>query len=313
MIQIEVDDDTLFSVRIATSPLWETLSSLALLARNRGEVPFPYGGWARSTRRALSPLLRDELIGWMRRLHPLWLPSVLTPIPTSSAPDLHDELIAVKSRLAEAGSNDIPDDFVEMIEDYWQVGIAPYWSSMKAALEEEILFRGRTLATEGADVLLSSLGGRVEWDRPRLAAPCQIDGTWQLTGTTLLIVPLVFARGMRIFSVDRRYAALSYQARGAVVLDENEPTGERPVAPDDDRLAVLLGRGRAAVMRALVVPTTTKAVADFVGLAPSTVSQHLTALSTAGVVRRRRVGSRVLYELDRGGFALLSHLENGTT
>jgi hypothetical protein len=97
-------------------------------------------------------------------------------------------------------------------------------------------------------------------------------------------VPVLFARGMRIFWQDRdNVVAISYQARGAAVLDERHGTGPPPRARSggDDRLAILLGRGRAAVMRTLVVPTTTTAVADRVRLAPSTVSQHLSALAAA--------------------------------
>jgi DNA-binding transcriptional ArsR family regulator len=117
---------------------------------------------------------------------------------------------------------------------------------------------------------------------------------------------------MRIF-VNRQdgVAAMSYQARGAAVLDEQVVDGpsERLGRSGRDRLAILLGKGRATVMRALVVPTTTTAVSTAVGLAPSTVSQHLAALSAAGVVRRTRNGFRVLYELDHGGFALLRHVD----
>jgi DNA-binding transcriptional ArsR family regulator len=95
------------------------------------------------------------------------------------------------------------------------------------------------------------------------------------------------------------------------VFDEraNEKPARNNLPPRADRLAELLGRGRASVLRALVVPTTTTVVARAVGLAPSTVSQHLSALHLAGVVRKRRSGSRVLYELDHGGFILLNQVD----
>jgi len=49
-------------------------------------------------------------------------------------------------------------------------------------------------------------------------------------------------------------------------------------------------------------------VAASLGMAKSTVSQHLTVLSASGLVWKQRLGGRVLYQLDRGGVALLERL-----
>jgi DNA-binding transcriptional ArsR family regulator len=62
------------------------------------------------------------------------------------------------------------------------------------------------------------------------------------------------------------------------------------------------------VLRALTVPATTTALATTLGLAPSTVSEHLSGLQAAGVVYRRRAGRRVLYELEPAGLALVNLL-----
>ena len=59
-----------------------------------------------------------------------------------------------------------------------------------------------------------------------------------------------------------------------------------------------------------VVEPTTSALADQLGLAASTVSQHLSALVSAGVVQRHRAGTRVLYELNRSGVTLTQCLMN---
>ncbi|MFH9726838.1 helix-turn-helix domain-containing protein [Streptomyces sp. NPDC017254] len=117
---------------------------------------------------------------------------------------------------------------------------------------------------------------------------------------------------------------MSYQAEGAAVLAAETPsggpaggrTGGRAGGRADesargDRLEILLGRSRAGVVRALLAPTTTSDLAATLGLAPSTVSEHLTSLVAAGVVRRRRAGVRVLYELDGAGVVLLRQLDNG--
>jgi DNA-binding transcriptional ArsR family regulator len=62
------------------------------------------------------------------------------------------------------------------------------------------------------------------------------------------------------------------------------------------------------VLRALTVPTTTTGLAGALGLAPSTVSEHLAGLQAAGVVHRRRAGRRVLYGLEPAGIALVNLL-----
>ncbi len=309
MIRLSLDEMTLRGIRVAVSPLWESLSGLALLARYRGEVPFPYTNWARHARAALPEPVRTELLDLTRALHPAWLPSFSVPVPTTPGLEITAELDALSAQ----GSADDGrlDRFVALAREYWQAALAPYWPSMRNVLEEEILFRGHRLATEGADAMLADLGGRVRWERPVLYAPYQIDLDRRLDNAQLFIVPVLFARGMRILSSPQtNVVAMSYQARGAAVLAEQStvtPAGD--AAPDGgDRLAILVGRGRAAVMRALVAPTTTTAVASAVGLAPSTVSQHLSALSSAGVVRRTRAGYRVLYELDHVGVALLEHV-----
>nr|AGZ93999.1 arsr family transcriptional regulator [Streptomyces sp. MMG1662] len=73
-------------------------------------------------------------------------------------------------------------------------------------------------------------------------------------------------------------------------------------------MALLIGTGRARIMRALEMPKTTTAVAQSLGLAKSTVSQHLVVLTSAGIVWRQRLGGRVFYQLDHSGFALLEQL-----
>jgi len=332
MIKLEIDSESLSGVRIAGSPLWDTLSSLALLARYGSQVPDPYTGWATRTRVGMNPVVLTHLVRWMGDLHPLRLPDVFTPPPRPCRTTLHGEVAAVRAtprarRLASvretypAGAPDgvralTEDDgltrFLDLIEEYWSVAIDPYQSSIDTVLGEEILARGRTLATAGAHAMLTGLGGRLAWEPPVLVAPHQLDLTRRIVRGQLLIVPSLFARGMRIFAAGPGgVTAISYQARGAGILDHECGPVERGAGmpEEDDGLAALVGRGRAAVMRTLTVPATTTSIASTLRVAPSTVSQHLAALSSAGIVTRCRVGVRVLYELDHGGLALLEHVD----
>ena len=61
-------------------------------------------------------------------------------------------------------------------------------------------------------------------------------------------------------------------------------------------LASLLGRTRAALLESLAEPASTHTLARRHGLAPSTVSEHLTVLHDARLVIRRRHRHAVIYQ-----------------
>lgn len=151
MIRLRLDELTLGRVRIAISPLWEAISSLALITRYRSETPYPYAKWAATAVRRVPPALRRELATTVRTQ---WVspssPSSLAPIPQEPSPAIEDELLALRA----AGH----DRFAQLMSDYWNIAVAPCWPDMRGVLEEEILVRGRTLVTWGADKMLQDLG-----------------------------------------------------------------------------------------------------------------------------------------------------------
>ncbi|MCF0095053.1 ArsR family transcriptional regulator [Micromonospora sp. MH99] len=327
MIRIELDEPTLARTRIAISPLWEVLTSLYVLHRNPGEAPWPYTGWARHARRVLAEVpatapVRVLTIGSRA-------PDFLTPVPSSAAPTLAEQLAELRATPAEVIAEQIPryhrlddlpgwlspfvtdrqaalDRLADGIEAYWDAAIAPWWPAMRAALDEEVLHRARALAADGPDALLADLHERVRWDKPVLTLVKPLEQRFEAVNQRLLLVPLIFSRGALTCSTDHpEIVAVSYQARGAVLLAEGGPVPAPGAAPTTDRLAVLVGRGRAQVLRALTRPATTAGLAATLGLAPSTVSEQLSALLAAGVVHRRRVGRRVLYGLEPAGVALV--------
>lgn len=302
MIRIRLDDLTLGRVRMATSPSWEAFSSLALTSKYRGEIPFPYTKWAMAARRRVSPALHNELTSAMRT-HWVSLSSCLIPSLRGSSPaTIEGELTVLRA----AGH----DRFAQLLSDYWAAAIAPYWPDMRGALEVEILVRGRTLATAGAGMMLQDLEERIRWEHPELSMPYQADLDWAMTDGCLIVVPVLFARGARMLSALHETVAFSYQAEGVAVFHEAAGNTGKPIGDmrPRDRLTAIFGRGRAAVLRGLLSPATTTGLATSIGLAPSTVSQHLAVLCSAGLVRRHRIGSRVLYELDDSGTVLLTQL-----
>lgn len=328
MIRIELDEPTLARTRIATSPLWEAVTSLYLLLRHPDEAPWPYTGWARHARRMLAevPETRPARLFFVAGARS---PDFLTPIPPGPAPTIEQELAALRATPPEVVAAQIPnyhrpDDLPEwlrpFVDDparafgrladglaaYWEAAIAPWWPAMRAALDEEVLHRARALAADGPDALLADLHERVRWERPVLTLVKPPEQHFSAVDQRLLLIPLIFSRGALACSTDdAEVVAVSYQARGAVLLADGTPAPAEPAAPATDRLAILVGRGRAGVLRALTRPATTAGLAATLGLAPSTVSEHLAALLAAGVVHRRRVGRRVLYGLEPAGLALV--------
>ena len=84
--------------------------------------------------------------------------------------------------------------------------------------------------------------------------------------------------------------ALVYPARGIAELWQPTPPAH------SDALASLLGRTRAALLESLAEPASTHTLARRHGLAPSTVSEHLTALHNARLITRRRHRHAVIYQ-----------------
>ncbi|MFB7517412.1 ArsR/SmtB family transcription factor [Streptomyces sp. NPDC056144] len=324
MIRIELDEASLGSTRIAISPLRDAFCAMHLALPHR-RPSWPYQAWVGQARE----VWRED-----DRLRPLWrlleegpgeVSDFLLPRPVGTV-HVHEELAALRAtdpafvreqvEVCYPGLTDAP--FLQpYLEDpeaacaaladayaaWWEGAIEPYWPTMRRLVEDEVLFRARTFATEGVDALFAGLESRGRWTPPVLELTKYIEAAYAPGERRLVLVPLVFAEGCRLYSTDDpEVFALSFQARGAAAL--REPV--EPVA--DDRLGLLLGRGRAAVLRELGGPLTTAGLADRLGLAPSTVSEHLSVLAEAGVVTRHRVGRSVYYQLTDTGRSLLALL-----
>jgi DNA-binding transcriptional ArsR family regulator len=328
MLCVDIDIVALGGVRMAVSPLWETLSSLVLLVRHPDDVPWPYDGWARIARRALRREAAASIDVMLAEICRGELPAFLAPPPAAPEASIEEELSvllgqaeeAVQARARQARSRALrPFEtapapalarYAEGVHAYWDRAVRPHWPLLRAALSDEISFRARYLATDGPAAVLAGLKGRVRWAAPELRISMAGQNQRIACHHRLTLVPAIFGRSLTLVATDPTGGvAISYQARGvaAVLTRMLTQTGHVPAdAPERaDPLAILIGGGRATVMRALVTPTTTTALARGLGLAASTVSEHLATLVAAGVARRRRSGSQVLYELSHHGVHLL--------
>lgn len=328
VLRIELDDATLARTRIAISPLWDTVCALALL---RQEQPsWPYADWAANARRVLAtPAAAPARLFTV--LEP-YTPDCLTPVPHTANATIDEELDRLRATPPEvAGAqftayfpDGVPERYRPLVTDtgaafgrladglaaFWRGAMAPYWPGMRRVLEQEVLHRARLLAADGPDALLSDLHDRVSWQRPVLTLQKRVEHYHRVRDQRLVLVPVLFSAGMLACTTDDpEVVVVTYAARGTAVL----AGGQAHTAPesDNDRLALLLGRGRSTVLRSLAVPSTTAGLAATLGLAPSTVSEHLSVLVEAGVAYRHRAGRQVVYGLEPAGRALMSLVSAG--
>ncbi|WP_306205886.1 ArsR/SmtB family transcription factor [Actinoplanes sp. RD1] len=327
MIRIHFGDATIDRTRIAVSPLLELTAGLELVHRHPARAPWPYTEWAATAREVLrtapatAPLrVYAQLYGTE---HGRPTPDVFTPVPAGSRPALGDQLAALRrtppalvvAQLAKHYPEGVPefltpyrDDpgrafgrLADALQAFAELALAPYWPAMRAALDEEVLLRARTLAAAGPEELLIGVRGRAHWDRPVLSLPKRNESVLNARDKRLLLVPVLLLEDKITVSTDHpEIVMITYQARGAAVLASRPGSGRRP----RDRLAQLIGPGRAAVLRALAEPATTTGLAAALGVSASTVSEQLTALLATGAVTRTRSGRRVLYTRSPAGATL---------
>jgi len=102
----------------------------------------------------------------------------------------------------------------------------------------------------------------------------------------MVFVPVTLTAGSWLCDAPDGQYALVYPARGP---------GATPPEPADDALDRLIGRGRAAILRALDRLATTTELAASLNLSLGTVGGHLAVLRDAGLGAGARVGRRVIY------------------
>jgi DNA-binding transcriptional ArsR family regulator len=319
VIRIELDDERLSRTRLAVSPIWELVASLCVL--HDDEPPLEHAEWIVRTRRTLRGGVKlgpvADPFGGKRVI-----PDFVAPIPDVPSPGIESELEVVRTTdpdvvradIADAYGDDVPPpwdaflarprEMVDRLADgmhaYWEAVLAEDWPRLRSVLEGDLLGRARALALSGPAAVLEELHPRMRW-RPPVIELDKPNEELAFEGRSLVLMPLVFAKSVLISNQSReQIVALGYQARGTAEL----------AAPDggDGRLDLLLGAGRATVLRGLEQPASTTELALRLSYAPSTVSAHLDVLSRAGLIDRHRVRRSVFYGLNETGRSLVALL-----
>ena len=295
-------------VRFARSPLTEAAESLWILIS--GKVQPIQQGWYRRVRGRLETvdldLLRTVVPGTGIGLADFLLPSgeattieeqlrSVAELPTERlAANLHrlwpDGLPTRAGALLTdpAGARSLAD----ALWHYWTIGLAPYWDRICAVIDGDIAFRAAALTRHGAADMFNGLHAKVGLTGDLLRLNMTHTAERQLDGGGMRLVPSVFSWPYIVFDIGAtRPNSLVYPARGLGDL-WHRTTALRP----DDPLAKLLGRTRAAVLTALVVPGTTTGLARLLDQCPPAISQHVSVLRRSNLIVSRRSGRNDWHE-----------------
>jgi DNA-binding transcriptional ArsR family regulator len=183
-------------------------------------------------------------------------------------------------------------------------GFGPIWRQCQAALDREL---ERVAVATALDAQLELLDGL-------LAQGTVTDGGWRVAcplnstpsdlrridfpDTGLVLVPLVAGQRASILELSgTTMRRVAYPVRSTI--------SARAGQPPSAALEGLLGVPRAQILRALQCPTSIGRLAEALRAVPSAATHHVSALESAGLVRRERVGRRVLVRRTARGEAVL--------
>lgn len=188
------------------------------------------------------------------------------------------------------------------------VTLAPHWSRVRSRLGEVRAAYVGTMADGGVEQLLTTLcGPLIRWRPPVLEVTTEHDADIHLNGRGLVIAPTMFSNGqiqLLFPTLDPAQApTLAIPTLRATTLETTlwEGVGESTARSLDD----LLGRTRAAVLRATVHGCGTTELARRLNISKATASHHTTVLRNAHLISTRREGKTVVHTATSLGMGLL--------
>lgn len=292
MIRIWLGPEDIARTRIAPAPLplHEVFVSLAAPLAGGTGGPDPDG--------------RPELTRWLRDLRAgVASPDgLLAPLPEDRSLEgalewlLTTSVGRVRSLAAE-------------VRTYYDRRVAGELAAWESVVRLDVNERSRALATGGVEALLALLDPWAAWRNPMLGVVSTIDLDLRPNGAGLLLVPSVFARQLWVGGQGESTVVV-YPVRRPRCA-EHRATGQRsvstyPVGGTGDPLTALLGRSRAAVLRAALVGANTTDLARRAGISTPSASQHASVLRDAGLLRTTRHGKAAHHTLTPLARALLT-------
>lgn len=306
MIRYELAGPDLSEVRFAISPLNELTLSLRAL-RDPGRFPL-HLPWLRSV--GTADLDRETLLALTNDR--LWTPDFLNPRPRTPLARLEDELEVVaatppdrvRADLAAVHFDDGPpavlggnpqevlSRVLTALRGYWDACFEPHWQRMRAVLEADIVYRGRTIVHSGMAAMFADISPRVSLADDVLSirlTTSKVDYRRTTAGVGLTVVPTLFTRNPSTPISPQEPPVMFYPARGLGTLW----TTDRPQAPR--ALRDLIGETRSGLLTLLEAPASSTELAVRLGVTTTAVNQHLRAMRAAGLLTSARHGRSVLY------------------
>ncbi len=217
-----------------------------------------------------------------------YAPDFVAPPPRTPLPDVAEELARVRATPPERVRQELAlafegreppavalpllDDpaaalpaLVDLMAEYWERAIAPWWDAIRAVLEADIRQRSRHLAGGGALELFAGLHADVRWHDGALLVDRPHEAVVELAGRGLQLVPAAFGWPRVGAMFDPPWQpALIYPPRGVGDLwaSATEDPRHSEAAGDEasgrgSALGELLGRRRAGILVALAAEATT--------------------------------------------------------
>jgi DNA-binding transcriptional ArsR family regulator len=323
MITIHIQPEDIADMRFGYSPLIDLVLSYRVYKR-----PYPAFQW-------WVDAVHEQLVGvplpYMDAIiTPSFGASFSVPVPDGSSRHIADDLdtlrqttdAAIRQQLqwiltiepltpARQHFMDAPREALEcLIREmgyYWDIALAPFWRQMMGVLENEILYRAKRFALDGAEQALDELGHNGTFTDGILTIEKThfpfLPSDYKLGGRGFQLVPTIFKGHVGSHIRPDKRPLLMYGARATGLLQI-----ENDVEPDES-LQLLVGAARARVLNALHKPRHTQELARVLSLSASAVSQHLRRLQQAGMVESHRSGYYVYYRLTHRGEQLLELFE----
>jgi DNA-binding transcriptional ArsR family regulator len=193
----------------------------------------------------------------------------------------------------------------EALNAFYLACVAPHWQVIINAYRADMARRADVLAQVGLGEFFGTLHQDLTWQRGSLVragrslqrAGRRLD--LRLDGAGLQMTPSVLWTGPPLFAISAPSSAVStmiYPAWSA--LPNADPASGRDLTP-------LMGRTRAAVLRALRVPCGTAELAARIGISAASASEHAAALRAAELIETERHGREVRHSLTSLGRTLL--------
>ncbi|MEV7021220.1 winged helix-turn-helix domain-containing protein [Kitasatospora sp. NPDC093558] len=326
MLRIHFTAEDLLGVRFADgpAPLLELGLAVAMLQRRDGGP-----GFARR-RRTLSTSGARAALAPLRQLvpptgaGPLFLdpPSEdldqgLEAVRSSTTALVHRELTRVTTK-GGLPATTLLRHLADQDQDAWQYLeramrtaypdlVGTVWPRLRTGFETDLAWRARIQREHGLRGMLVGLHPGSRWRGSVLEIPADREVDVRPGGAGLVLMPSAQWTGGPLAGPYPLGTLLVYQAVTPLTLLPEPGPGPGPNGgPQDDPIAALLGRTRAAVLRLAGREPTTSQLAAELGISLASASEHARALRRAGLVTTVRSGRAVHHSRTGLGHRLLS-------